>query len=40
LGDGLRSARSVTEREKVGFIYDAGKNGLSLEAVLERLKIA
>ena len=40
LGDGLRSARSTTEREKVAFIYDASKNGISLKEIFNRLKIA
>jgi hypothetical protein len=36
----LRSVRAAAEREKVALIYDAGKNGIPLEEVLGKLKLA
>jgi hypothetical protein len=40
LGIGLRKVRSVTQRDKVAMIYKAAKDGIPIEDVFYKLKIA
>ncbi|XEQ92060.1 hypothetical protein SCACP_08760 [Sporomusa carbonis] len=40
LGAGLKAVRANTQREKITMIYTAAKNGVPLEDVLSRFKVA